>query len=235
MGHFARQVGYFYVQSLSLYILMGLVRASSECMQPILISYSQSFKFAKIPGSCKRKCADGDITIGTITVAVSAGAAGTSTTELPCSSYLTAQSSYLNSFENPGEPGAIFDRWPPAWDSGFGRSPECLSYAQAYLSKGQWTLSGCPASDVPVPVTAALNGFHPPQLPAAIFRQHIDQIYECCGNCSVNVPQVRLYYFPDSTEKQYCQGLNQTVSSPNATITGNGPAPSIAITNGHTL
>ena len=93
---------------------------------------------------------------GSITVAVSRGA-GTTNTALPCSSYLTAQSSYLSGFQDPDEPGAMFARWPVDWQSGFGRSPECKSYAQAYSNGGQYTLSGCPANDAPIP--------HPPPPP----------------------------------------------------------------------
>lgn len=168
---------------------------------------------------------------GSITVPVSRGA-GTTTTVLPCSSYLTAQSSYLSGFQDPDEPGAMFARWPVDWQSGFGRSPECRSYAQAYKDGGQYTLSGCPANDAPIPAQAA--GYHPSQLPAAIFRQRIDQIYECCGDCSLLVPQVRLYYFPEQNAS-YCSSLNATIAKSNTTIAAIDDVPSIAITNGHTL
>ena len=168
---------------------------------------------------------------GSITVAVSLGA-GTTTTALPCSSYLTAQSSYLSGFQDPDEPGAIFPRWPLDWERGFGRSPECKSYAHAYKNKGEYTFSACPASDVPIAAQAA--GYQPSQLPAAIFRQRIDQIYECCGDCSLLVPQVRLYYFPEKNATN-CLGQNATIATSNITLDASNNVASIAITNGHTL
>ena len=168
---------------------------------------------------------------GSITVPVSRGAE-TTTTTLPCSSYLTAQSSYISGFQDPDEPGAIFARWPVDWQNGFGRSPECKSYAQAYKNSGQYTLSGCPASDAPIPAQEA--GYLPSQLPAAIFRQRIDQIYECCGDCSLLVQQVRLYYFPENNAS-YCSSLNTTVAKANTTMAAIDNIPSIAVTNGHTL
>ena len=168
---------------------------------------------------------------GSITVAVTLGA-GTTTTALPCSSYLTAQSSYLSGFQPPGQPGAMFARWPVEWQSGFGRSPECNSYAQAYKNRGQYTFSACPADNVPISARAA--GYHPSQLPAAIFRQRIDQIYECCGDCSLLVQQVRLFYFPEKNSS-YCSRLNGTIAGSNTTTAAGDNVPSIAITNGHTL
>ena len=168
---------------------------------------------------------------GSITVAVSRGA-GTTTTALPCSSYLTAQSSYLSGFQDPAQPGAMFLRWPVAWQSGFGRSPECKSYAQAYKNRGQYTLSGCPADNAPIPAQSA--GYHPSQLPAAIFRKRIDQIFECCGDCQLRVPEVRLYYFPEKNTS-YCSSLNATIAGSNTTVAAVDNVPSIISTNGYTL
>ena len=126
----------------------------------------------------------------------------------------------------------MFARWPIEWQSGFGRSPECKSYAQAYKNGGQYTLSGCPANNAPIPAQAA--GYHPSQLPAAIFRQRIDQIYECCGDCSLLVPEVRLYYFPEKNTS-YCSSLNATMAKSNTTTAAIDNVPSIITTNGHTL
>ena len=168
---------------------------------------------------------------GSITVPVSLEA-GTTKTALPCSSYLTAQSSYLSGFQPRGQPGAMFARWPVDWQSGFGRSPECKSYAQAYKNRGQYTLSGCPADSAPIPAQAA--GYHPSQLPAAIFRQRIDQIFECCGDCQLRVPEVRLYYFPEKNAS-YCSSLNATTAGSNITIAAADNVPSIISTNGYTL
>ncbi len=139
---------------------------------------------------------------GSITVAVSLGIARSTSTTLTCSSYLTAQSAYLSAFNNPEQPGANFPYWPTAWQTNFGRSPQCKLYAQAFDSKDQLTLSGCEVNTQVV--QAFQNGELPPQLPPGVLRHHEFLRYECCGNCSLNVPQVRLYYFPDSDAPSYC-------------------------------
>lgn len=126
----------------------------------------------------------------------------TATTVLPCSSYLSAQSTYIASENNPEDlSGYIFEFDPSDgsdlsnWDINFGRSPECRSFAQA-MSQGQYTLSGCGSSSLVA--EAGRYADRPLQVPPGVSRYagHASW-YTCCGNCSLDIPEVRLYYFPD--------------------------------------
>ena len=162
----------------------------------------------------------------------------TTSTVLPCSSYLTAQSSYLGNF-------GFYDT-PEDWRLDFGRSPECRSYAEGLIN-GQYTVSGCGDQNTVIQTAASWDGSasdttFPPQLPPGIlgyFSPHYTGL--CCGNCSLVVSEVRLYYFPDSTTP-ICQ-FNQTSNSSSIlsvrelekrvhSFVGDG---SIAVVSGHTL
>ena len=185
---------------------------------------------------------------GSITVRVNLTTA-TATTVLPCSSYLSAQSTYL-SYQND-ESGLSDPLWvfhngefdPPVlldWDINFGQSPECRSYAEA-MSQGQYTFSGCGSSSLVVEAGQD-SGDPPPQIPPGVarFAGH-DSWYTCCGNCSLDIPEVRLYYFPDkisidchnnktsnSTSSLLAQNLRKRVHS----LVADG---STAVVSGHTL
>ena len=182
-------------------------------------------------------CQTGSITVGVDKTSV------TTTTTVPCSLYLTAQAAYLSAVEP--HPGAIFPFWPGDWGSSFGYSPQCTSYAQVWQRGGQYTVSNCGNSDTVIQASAPSDGIAlPTQIPPGVLRAvpgAPHEVYECCGNCSLDVPQVRLYYFPDSDAPQ-CQG-NQTSNS-TAAVFGRSidrrahPAPnigSIATLSGHTL
>lgn len=175
---------------------------------------------------------------GSITVGVNLMSTMTTTT-LPCASYLTSQSSYLSHF-NPF-PHGIKAFWPIEWQEGFGRSPECTSYAEAWRNQGKYTFSNCGSNDAVVPASEGI--VLPDQIPPGVLRQIQWQVYECCGNCTLNVPEVRLYYFRDGTgNSSYCQA-NQTLKShtifpaasdekrAHSSLAGG----SIAILNGYTL
>ena len=185
---------------------------------------------------------------GSITVGVNLTTA-TTTTVLPCSSYLSAQSAYLvNDFYGPGfaesgfwDDGDYDDPILGSWDAGFGQSPECRSYAEA-MSRGQYTFSNCGSSNTVIQTAAGLDFDYPSQIPPGLARYFFpDYSGTCCGNCSLDVPEVRLYYFPDTTAID-CHN-NQT-SNPNSTLSArnlekrvhsliaNG---SIAVVSGHTL
>ena len=138
---------------------------------------------------------------GSITVGVSVAPTRTTSSTLACSSYLGAQSDYLSHFQNPEQPGNYFPYFPPEWTKNFGRSPECRSYAKAYQEKSQLTLSGCPNNAA---VSAYQDGLLPSQLPPGIIRHHEFDWWHCCGNCSLDVPQVRLFFFPDPNAGDYC-------------------------------
>ena len=185
-------------------------------------------------------CQTGSITVGVDLTSQ------TSTTVLPCSSYLTAQSSFLVSSPDDVTPDDddydyIFDNWPTEWQTNFGRSPECHSYAQ-----GQYTISNCGSGYTSViPAADQLvydpNGY-PVQVPPGVVRYWTGfEIYSCCGDCSLEVEETRLYYFPDGTTTE-CHH-NQTSNSTSVLSTGNvGKRAqslvrdgSIAVVSGHTL
>lgn len=152
---------------------------------------------------------------------------------MPCSSYLTSQSSYISHFNF--FPGAIKPFWPLEWREGFGRSPECSSWADVWRYQGKYTFSGCGSNDAVVPASQGI--VLPNQIPPGVLRQIPFQVYECCGNCTLDISEVRLYYFRDETgNSSRCQA-NQTLSSQNT----EKRAPSIragsniAIVSGYTL
>ena len=166
-------------------------------------------------------CQTGSISVGVNLTST------TSTTVLPCSSYLTAQSSFLASVGSAQADGIAFDDnpWPDEWWTDFGRSPECRSYA-----RGQYTASNCG------------NGNHPVQIPPTVTRYWSpDQELTCCGNCSLEIPEVKLYYFPDGTTT----GCDQNQTSNSTSVLSNGNLRkrvqslmgdgSIAVVSGHTL
>ena len=165
----------------------------------------------------------------------------TTTTVLPCSSYLTEQSNYVLDPTSDSDLYPMEDL-PEDWRLSFGHSPECRSYAAAYgaYSNGPYTLSGCGAQYT---VTWANDdGSYPPQLPPGVVN-YVDPSYNalCCGNCSLDVSEVRLCYFPDSSTPN-CQ-YNQTSNS-SSILSGRNPekrehslvkSGSVAIVSGYTL
>ena len=163
---------------------------------------------------------------GSITVGVNLTTTATSTI-LPCSSYLSAQSAYLmDENENiilgnpntdwgdsvPGWLGGpedqMFDTPDLAdWNTNFGQSPECRSYAKA-MKQGRYTFSDCGSSNTVIQTAAGLSSDYPSQLPPGLVQQYDNDYTDtCCGNCSLEIPEVRVYYFPDRTTS--CQN-NQT-------------------------
>lgn len=181
---------------------------------------------------------------GSITVGVNLSDSQSTTTTLPCSSYLTAQASFLN-IPQIGFPDADFPFFPPAWLMGFGRSPECRSYASVWLETGVYTLSGCGTKDATVSQQTSdlLSTFS--EIPPGVLRHQAFDTWECCGNCSFEVQEVRLYYFPDEDASAYChsKGIpmignnsSKSLGSPtkNASLTRVG-ADSLAVLSGQTL
>ena len=149
--------------------------------------------------------------VGSITVGVNLTTA-TTTTVLPCSAYLSAQFTYLwnqtGYIPEQGDPiiqngGSQLGDWNygDPWGTNFGRSPECRSYAEA-IQQGQLAFSDCGVSNT----TLQDDEW---DLPAIFLLQNYpglmryfdegDTSDTCCGNCSLDVPEVRLYYFPDDS------------------------------------
>lgn len=178
---------------------------------------------------------------GSITVGVNLTTA-TTTTVLQCSSYLSAQATYLANENDPDEGNLNVGwreiPWMEEWVLNFGRSPECRSYAEA-LGQGQYTLSGCGGSKTDGQ-TVGLDGSYPSQFPPGIQRHFSPDSGTCCGDCSVVIPEVRLYYFPENNVDCH---PNQT-SNVNATLPAQNlekrihslvVGGSTAVVSGHTL
>ena len=74
----------------------------------------------------------------------------TMTTVVPCSSYLTGQSSYIVNAGQFYKGANVEMQWQGrsrtgivgTWQASFGRSPECTSFAQQYNFE-DYTFSGC--------------------------------------------------------------------------------------------
>ncbi|MDI1484877.1 MAG: hypothetical protein OHK93_000011 [Ramalina farinacea] len=137
----------------------------------------------------------------------------------------------------PAHDGAL----PSEWNLNFGRSPECRAYAQQEEQGGQWNLAGCPAgNDVePVRMPAVTSrdpyqqpawggacdrqfsawAFLPTQLPPGIIQYKSDyDCQTCCGNCTIDVPEFRLYYFEDENADEYCASKGRRVLGFNSTV-----------------
>ena len=124
------------------------------------------------------------------------------------------------------------------WLTAFGRSPECRSYAKVHQNAGQYTFSDCGSRNT---IIQASEGFSlPSQIPPAVVDRFRPLDYACCGNCTLIIPEVRLFYFPDQAAPQ-CEnrssnsstikpagGINKRVQSLNST-------GSTAVLSGHTL
>ena len=187
-------------------------------------------------------CQTGSITVGLNLTTT------TTSTVLPCSSYLSAQSAYLQYQENPDDPQDDFwskdfdiDTQLGKWVVSFGQSPECRSYAEA-MSKGQYTFSECGSSNTVIQTAGGLDFDYPSQIPPSVARYfYPDGLGQgtCCGNCSLDIPEVRLYYFPDQTAVCNNRTTNTTSAFPARSIEKRIhsliPNGSTAIVSGHTL
>ena len=169
---------------------------------------------------------------------------------LPCSSYLSAQSTHLVN-EYPGaddffsyEPEYDPDLWD--WILKFGQSPQCRSYAHA-MSLGHFTFSNCGSSNTVIQTAGGLHlnypfdlPYYPLQIPPNVVKDFSpDDRGTCCGNCSLHVPEVRLYYFPEKTSDCHPNQTSKANSSLSAQSEGRVHSlianESIAVISGFTL
>lgn len=200
---------------------------------PYIIPYDQTQK-CNIYGPI---CQTGSITVG-INLTIT-----TTTTTLPCSSYLTAQSSYLQAFNFYPDANKPF--WPQEWQAGFGHSPQCTSYAEVWKKAGQFTFSECGSQNA---IIQASQGIQlPSQIPPGVLRSIPFQYYECCGNCTLDVGRVKIFYWGDegsnSTIRSHINDISSKVNSFNSTISLSASlnekraegVRDIAIIDGHTL
>ena len=88
------------------------------------------------------------------------------------------------------------------WGTNFGQSPQCRSYAEA-MDRGQSTFSDCAISNTSTQIDGGLPAIYLLQnYPGLVRYFDPGDLYNngmCCGNCSLDVPEVRLYYFPDKS------------------------------------
>ena len=155
-----------------------------------------------------------DLSVSLVFITVASGAFDyrTSSVTVPCSSYLASQSSYLWGldqaaiYSGPGPRSTVVD----AWNSHFGRSPECRSYAKmihdqySQMSQGHkdastsmWTFSECQGESS----TAAYswgNQTFPAQVSYGLVPIPGPDERFCCGGCSLDGSEVRLYYFKEA-------------------------------------
>ena len=117
--------------------------------------------------------------------------------------------------------------------SSFGRSPECTTLARAaYENDGLPTsslssLPGCPSN------ASGVLGPLGDYLPFGLERFGDGHYWQCCGECTLNVPAVRLLYFPDPSLS--CNQLNATNSTITAKVSWDSNLPVTAIFSGYTL
>ena len=81
------------------------------------------------------------------------------------------------------------------WNTNFGQSSECKSYAKA-MRQDQHAFLGYGGSDTIIQTVGESSCNYSPQLPPGVLRADNTT---CCGNCSLKIPEVKLYYFPDQT------------------------------------
>ena len=122
------------------------------------------------------------------------------------------------------------------WNKKFGQILECRSYAKA-IRQGQHAFLDCGSNNTVVQTVEGVGYNYSSLLPPGVVRDD----YTCCGNCSLEIPEVRLYYFPDQTITS-CQNnqtfnITSTLSSDNLnkrvhSLVANGAT---AIVSGYTL
>lgn len=123
---------------------------------------------------------------GTIAVGVNVSSGVPTTTTVPCSCYLTAQSlTASHGFDSP-------------YDTAYGRSPQCTSFA-GFLDSAKSAIdapifSKCPSGQFPgAPGFNSLTGVIP-----SMPDPHLNGTSRCCGTCRFQVPQIKLSFFPPS-------------------------------------
>ena len=179
----------------------------------------------------------------------------TTTTILPCSSYLSAQFTYVWNQTYFGVPTQ--DEQPTAnkgegwgngegepWGTNFGQSPQCRSYAEA-MSRGESTFSACDTNhasiqtDGVIPLIDFLKNY--PGLVRYFDPDDDEDSSTCCGNCSLDIPKVRLYYFPDEPtiecHNNQTFNLSSTLSTPDLAkrVHSLVAKESTVVVSGHTL
>lgn len=166
----------------------------------------------------------------------------TTTTTVPCSYYLSAQA---NSAMPPGYILASHD-----YQASFGHSPECSAYAQV-LRANKLPDKEQVRSSISAFSNCGNDAFDhsrsPHQyIPPGVSNYHVGggaRDYYCCGDCTLDIMEIRLLYFPDATSIACSQRLTNTtykdepssskvLSKRVASLMTNG---SIFVSDGYTL
>ena len=168
---------------------------------------------------------------GTIVVDVNLTSTVTPTT-VPCSFYLSAQSSSAMSAS-----AASFAQGPLDYRSSFGRSPQCTSYHnvlqqnRANYDLAIFPLSNCPSNTSGTLLPAARY------FPAGSFGNvggHATDTFYCCGNCTMFIDQVKVLYLPEEGAGSCAGGNDTTPLRANLSAITTKPAHSLA-NNGNGL
>ena len=124
------------------------------------------------------------------------------------------------------------------WLTAFGRSPECKSYAGVHRYQEQYTISGCGSENT---IIQASEGFSlPTQIPPGVVDRFRPLDYACCGNCTLVIPEVKLFYFPDQAAP-WCEdqssnsSANVSARAINKRVQPLNITDNIAVLSGHTL
>ena len=115
------------------------------------------------------------------------------------------------------------------------------------MRSGEYSFSECGSSNTVVSAGSGVSSAYPLEIPPGVVRM-FDAEYTgtCCGNCSLDIPEVRLYYFPDKstidchnnqTSEYQRSNLTSVVSARHLekrvhSLIANG---STAVISGHTL
>ena len=146
----------------------------------------------------------------------------TITTVVPCSSYLSAMANSLAPKGINRDGGPPFDGQPtwqlPAdWSSSFGRSPECQSSFAPYYTNLYWdeyptsTIAPPPLKGCPSNMSGSLEDLQL-YMPPGMIGGFGSISWQCCGRCQMDVPGVRVLYFPDQYAPQ-CDQSNSSLSN----------------------
>ena len=224
-------------------LLFPNTSSTSDSSFSYIIPYGQT-QDCDIYGS---PCQTGSITVGVnLTTA-------TTTTVLPCSSYLSAQFTYVwnqtyfgvptQDNLNSGNKGAGWGNGEgDPWGTNFGQSPQCRSYAEA-LARGQSTFAGCSISNASIQTDGGLSAADLLEAYPGLIRyfdsNDMDGNGTCCGNCSLDIPEVRLYYFPDKSTVHCHDNQTSNFTSPARNLEKRVhslvASGSTAVISGHTL
>lgn len=139
---------------------------------------------------------------GTITVKSAVGNNRTTVVNIPCSSYLSAQSTFIR--DSPMSKHL-------EWLRRYGRNPQCDSFASmlsSLPSTSPWTFTECHGSEATGTVDSNVSKAVPTQVPR---HPVFPKLETCCGKCSFIILRVKLLYFPDPNAAAWCAARNRTM------------------------